>query len=1092
MQKIKNGYKSWGIVSLLVFVNIIVTGQNLTLNFKSKYPEQKIDSVVVTNYRTNQKVTIPTNESITLTKITGIKEQPMIDVIGEIYPNPNQGKATLSFHVTSAGEVIIKLYNISGQLLHVHKDYLETGYHSFNVHFPYTGIYNVFIVQKVNTFSLHAITSGMISQPCRTDYLGMKTSLSLKSYILERSMSYKDQDMLQFMAYSGKNSTVLTDIPNISKTYTFEFYECQDPDEQSYPVVRIGDQVWMAKNLAYLPKVDGPAYASRTVPHFYVYDYMGTNKEEAKKTVSYYRLGVQYNWPAAMNGETHSSKIPSGVKGICPNGWHLPSNGEWLLLLDYLSKNGYSDDGVEDGNMLASALASPYYWWAYAKPGAPGNNSYLNNKSGFSALPGGLKYPYLNSAYYGDQAFFWTTSWDYMGPMVRNIAYTDPFVHLFQYNEDYSFSVRCVREPYEQSPAPDFKTLFTTVTVGKEIQFEDLSKFKPDTWLWNFGDGNLSSEKNPTHTYLNTGTYTVTLTVTNSFGENTKVSNGYITVINNELGTLTDSRDGKIYPTVLIGNQWWMAENLAYLPSVNPGTLSLYNKPAYYVYGFEGTDIEEAKSHPNFKTFGVLYNHNAALNGSPYSYNSQGEVRGACPEGWHIPGDSEWNNLISYLISNGYNYDGTKTGNKIAKALAGKSEWFKSDSVGTPGYAIELNNTSGFGALPGGMRIGGATNFDQKSFLGFWWSAPSPDYNIPSLIETKSWDSSFKFSGFLYDTYAGYSIRCIKDISENIPPRDPVLMHPLNNQDSVSITPYLNWECSDPDGDSLTYFVYVDQNYPPVSFISEQASSNLQMQALFHETTYYWKVVAKDPSGRSTSSPVWSFTTKPAPLTGTFTDTRDNRIYKWIKIGNQTWMAENLGWMPSVSNSDKLSDNVAHYYVYNYFGNDLQAAKKSIDYLENGTLYNWTAAMNGITPQLPITTVKGACPDGWHLPWDYEWETLIIHLTKEGYNFDGSNGTDKLAKAMADSDGWFYSIKNGSPGNNLGANNSSGFSGKPSGYISNQGSFENKNALTYWWSANEFSSSNAIARFLYYDYNNTGRYYLNKSSGFNVRCIKDE
>jgi len=105
--------------------------------------------------------------------------------------------------------------------------------------------------------------------------------------------------------------------------YTINFHPCIDPDGMSYPVVEIGEQSWMAKNLAYLPAVNTPI-ANQNVDFkaYYVNEYMGGNVEEAKATENYSKYGVLYNWNAA---ET-----------VCPNGWHLPEDAEWKELESYL------------------------------------------------------------------------------------------------------------------------------------------------------------------------------------------------------------------------------------------------------------------------------------------------------------------------------------------------------------------------------------------------------------------------------------------------------------------------------------------------------------------------------------------------------------------------------------------------------------------------------------------------------------------------------------------------------------------------------------------------------------------------------------
>ena len=75
------------------------------------------------------------------------------------------------------------------------------------------------------------------------------------------------------------------------------------------------------------------------------------------------------------------------------------------------------------------------------------------------------------------------------------------------------------------------------------------------------------------------------------------------------------------------------------------------------------------------------------------------------PVGWRVPTDAEWTNLENYLIANGYNYDGTTTENKIAKAMASTTGWNYAKFVGQPGNDQSLNNSSGFNAFPVGYRM---------------------------------------------------------------------------------------------------------------------------------------------------------------------------------------------------------------------------------------------------------------------------------------------------------------------------------------------------------------------------------------------------
>ena len=212
--------------------------------------------------------------------------------------------------------------------------------------------------------------------------------------------------------------------------------------------------------------------------------------------------------------------------------------------------------------------------------------------------------------------------------------------------------------------------------------------------------------------------------------------------------TFTDSRDGKVYKTVTIGEQVWMAENLAYLPSVVGPATESYTDPYYYVYGYDGTSVATAKATTNYQTYGVLYNWPAALS--------------ACPPGWHLPSDAEWTQLEEYLIANGYNYDGTTTGNQIAKSMANYSGWNTSSTVGAVGNTDypEYRNKSGFTALPGGYRSNKGT-FNGVGLNGNWWS--STRYPTNNAWYRRLYYNTSSVNSYNTNKDLGFSVRCVRD-----------------------------------------------------------------------------------------------------------------------------------------------------------------------------------------------------------------------------------------------------------------------------------------------------------------------------------------
>ena len=213
-----------------------------------------------------------------------------------------------------------------------------------------------------------------------------------------------------------------------------------------------------------------------------------------------------------------------------------------------------------------------------------------------------------------------------------------------------------------------------------------------------------------------------------------------------------DERDGNVYCTITYGDQVWMKENLRYLPQVQPPSSTSATSPRYYVYGYNGNNVNEALATENYQKYGTLYNYNAAM--------------AACPAGWHLPSDTEWTLLEIYLENNGYNFDGyvdndndRDTHNVIAKAMAATSGWVTSEETNSVGWLQQKNNASGFDGKPGGEKyIRGFQNINE---CAIWWtSTPNTGSNC--------WDRYLYFSrDFCNRTNnhrsIGMSVRCIQD-----------------------------------------------------------------------------------------------------------------------------------------------------------------------------------------------------------------------------------------------------------------------------------------------------------------------------------------
>jgi uncharacterized protein (TIGR02145 family) len=195
-----------------------------------------------------------------------------------------------------------------------------------------------------------------------------------------------------------------------------------------------------------------------------------------------------------------------------------------------------------------------------------------------------------------------------------------------------------------------------------------------------------------------------------------------------EIPTITDI-DGNEYKIVELGTKWWMAENLKVtrynngdlIGTTNPATLDLFHTvydggtPPKYQWAYNGVES------------------NAVVYGRLYTWYAVTDPRGVCPAGWHIPSNDEWLLLQNYLIANGFNYDGTTTENKIAKAMAALTSWNSSAYEGSAGNTDYpgKRNASGFSGLAAGIR------FADGEFAG--------------LGESANWFTSTNY----YDDYDG-------------------------------------------------------------------------------------------------------------------------------------------------------------------------------------------------------------------------------------------------------------------------------------------------------------------------------------------------
>ena len=514
--------------------------------------------------------------------------------------------------------------------------------------------------------------------------------------------------------------------------------------------------------------------------------------------------------------------------------------------------------------------------------------------------------------------------------------------------------------------------------------------------------------------------------------------------------TVTDY-SGNVYPTVRIGNQCWMRENMRCLASsvgsiTGPtSAVSLNYSSSYARYAYPNI------TSTTYAQYGRLYNYVAA---------SQ-----ICPQGWRLPSSADWNELRTYVQAS--------YGSTYAKALSFTEGWETRPSGSTTvGSDQQNNNKSGFAAKPAGNYpitfvpaddspiFGQGASFwssDKKAAgLSYWYShmriggshtsigsATAPDSVFMSVrcirinsngenptiqlpkVETSSSDADHIYNVTASGGTVSLSIKPGVVVSnDSMPPMSNLSSVGFVYSSSATTTTTLKIGASGVTNRNTTVSTQ-PTSYPYII-------GPFSVSGLTSGTNYYYRAYAIRGAD-TVYGEVKSFTAQSDPksckavLGSSYPEhisDYDGNNYATVAIGSQCWMAQNL-------RSTHYSDGTSINGYYSPNGSSVNA--------NYGRLYSFAAAMRGAASS--SVAVQGVCPSGWHVPTPAEFETL--KSTLQGNTAMQCNSTAaNIAKAMASTSGWTSSTTTCAVGNTQSSNNASGFNAYPAGFRYSTSSFD--------------------------------------------------
>ncbi len=501
-----------------------------------------------------------------------------------------------------------------------------------------------------------------------------------------------------------------------------------------YNTVQIGNQCWLRENINIGIMIDDDSIPKNNgIIEKYCYN-------NAQNNCIIY--GGLYQWSEMMQ----YSNLP-GAQGICPPGWHLPTDGEFCSLTQFIDPSVNCNSTSWSGTDVGLKMKSTTSW----NSGGNGNNA-----SGYTALATGYRTDNGSFSSLGTLNNLWTTTpYNSTYSYARRLGSSNSNIMRSYFNNEYGNSVRCLKSvPIVITENIINITENTAIGIGG-VTDEGATEVNERGICW-------STSPDPDITELHTsngagsGTFNIEITGlnlnTHYFARAYAINNAGIAYGNEiEFTTITGTAptcagipsvnyENQIYNTVQIGAQCWLRENLNVGLMINATNQTNNNQKEKYCYNNDPA---------NCAIYGGLYQWDEMM-----QYSNFPGTQGICPTGWHLPTNAEWCTLTSYIdptVNCAYiGWTGTDVGIKMKS---------------TTGWSGNGNgsNASGFNVLPSGMSNLNNNFYNLSISSMFWSSKVNMNTNTVKVWQLNGSDAQLYIQST--DDYDyGYSVRCVKNL----------------------------------------------------------------------------------------------------------------------------------------------------------------------------------------------------------------------------------------------------------------------------------------------------------------------------------------